>query len=398
LRTYHDLTTLEINKRFSKQVLESVPVGVVVHHADGSIHYANRRAIQLLGQEIVCHPSFGITAYPLYLAGTEQPYPNERMPVVLALQGQVASADDIEIHQSTQIVPVEAWSTPVYDEQGQVIQAIIAFQDITERKQSEIDKIRLAQEQEAKNAALCYSHEIEAKNAELIKLSREKNEFLGIVAHDLKNPLSAILGLTEMISEEIESLSKEELVEYAKDIRLGAKQMFDLVINLLDVNKIESGQFQVSLCSVDLSVLVRQVLHTYEGRAAAKHIQLHYQPPTLPCIGQLDEDLSRQILDNLISNAIKYSSCNKRVEVRLVQTEHSIRCEIQDEGPGLSNTDQQKLFGKFARLTAKPTGEEQSTGLGLFIVKKLVTAMKGQVWCESELGKGSTFIVEFSKN
>lgn len=260
LRTYHDLMTLEINKRFSKQVLESVPVGVVVHHADGSIHYANKRAIQLLGQEIVAQTSAsGITYYPLYLAGTEQPYPNERMPVVLALRGQVTSADDIEIRHAAQITPVEVWSTPVYDEQGRVIQAIIAFQDITERKQADADKIRLVQEQEAKNAVLCYSHEIEAKNVELTKLSREKSEFLSIVAHDLKNPLSAILGLAEMIVENIvDDLPKTEIAEYtqgvtlsarqafdimefAQGISLSARQMFGLVVNLLDVNRIESG-------------------------------------------------------------------------------------------------------------------------------------------------------------
>jgi signal transduction histidine kinase len=101
------------------------------------------------------------------------------------------------------------------------------------------------------------------------------------------------------------------------------------------------------------------------------------------------------VLDNLISNAIKYSTFGKKVYIRLLQTQQSVRCEIQDEGPGLSKKDHQKLFGKFARLSARPTGGEHSTGLGLFIVKKLVTAMDGQVWCESELGKGATFVIEF---
>ena len=114
-----------------------------------------------------------------------------------------------------------------------------------------------------------------------------------------------------------------------------------------------------------------------------------------PYLAMIDPNITRQVLDNLISNAIKYSPPGKPVSVRLLQTESAVRCEIQDEGPGLSDTDQQKLFGKFARLTAQPTGGEHSTGLGLFIVKKLVTAMNGKVWCESELGKGATFVVEF---
>jgi signal transduction histidine kinase len=105
-----------------------------------------------------------------------------------------------------------------------------------------------------------------------------------------------------------------------------------------------------------------------------------------------------QVLDNLISNAIKYSPPMTHIDIRLVQMAETVRCEIQDEGPGLSEKDQQKLFGKFARLTTQPTGGEHSTGLGLFIVKKLVTAMNGKVWCESELGKGATFVVEFPKS
>jgi two-component system sensor histidine kinase/response regulator len=97
----------------------------------------------------------------------------------------------------------------------------------------------------------------------------------------------------------------------------------------------------------------------------------------------------------LISNAIKYTLQGKNVYIRLQKDSSHVRCEIQDEGPGLSEKDLSKLFGKFARLTPRPTANEHSTGLGLFIVKKLVSAMNGSVRCKSELGKGSTFIIEF---
>jgi signal transduction histidine kinase len=399
LRAYYDLITIEINKRFSKRILETVPVGVVVHNIDGSMHYANKRAIELLGKEIIpdASPEEWITVYQLYYAGTQQQYPSERYPVMLALQGQTASVDDLEIHQSTRVIPIETWFTPVYDEHGQIIQSIVAFQDITERKQAEANRICLIQEQEAKNVALRYSHEIELKNAQLVRLNQEKNEFLGIAAHDLKNPLSAILGLAQMIVEEIEHLPKEEIVEFANNIGTSAQQMFGLIVNLLDVNRIESGKFNVSWQNTDLSAILQKILKDYQERAAAKKIQLIYQLPTEPVVTQLDPNLTQQILDNLVSNAIKYSPFEKRIQVRLAQTEQTVRCEIQDEGAGLSKDDQQKLFGKFARLTTQPTGKENSTGLGLFIVKKLVTAMNGQVWCESELGKGTTFVVEFAK-
>ncbi|MBD1209646.1 MAG: sensor histidine kinase [Ignavibacteria bacterium] len=113
-----------------------------------------------------------------------------------------------------------------------------------------------------------------------------------------------------------------------------------------------------------------------------------------------DEFALHQVFDNLISNAIKFSPKWSKVVVRMVRHlsesgEAKVRIEIQDEGPGLTEQDKLKLFSKFARLSAKPTGQESSTGLGLSIVKRLVEAMGGQVWCESEHGKGATFIVEF---
>ncbi len=116
------------------------------------------------------------------------------------------------------------------------------------------------------------------------------------------------------------------------------------------------------------------------------------------CVGCVDEIMFRQVFDNLISNALKYSPLHSEVTIRLKQLENTILCEIQDQGLGLSVADQAKLFNKFARLTPRPTANEHSTGLGLFIVKKLVEAMNGQVSCCSELGKGSTFIVEFPRH
>ena len=104
-----------------------------------------------------------------------------------------------------------------------------------------------------------------------------------------------------------------------------------------------------------------------------------------------------QVLDNLVSNAVKYSPPNKNIWVDIQETTENVRIAIRDEGPGLSDDDKSKLFGKFARLSAQPTGGEHSTGLGLSIVKKMIEAMNGKVWCESELGHGATFFVEISR-
>jgi signal transduction histidine kinase len=151
----------------------------------------------------------------------------------------------------------------------------------------------------------------------------------------------------------------------------------------------------VSLQIIDVLPIVQTLVNHYAERALAKNITVQFEHQPEPYQAIVDENTTHQVLDNLISNAVKYSPPNKNITIRLRQEGQHIRCEIQDQGPGLSTADQKKLFGKFNRLTPRPTGGEHSTGLGLFIVKKLIEAMNGKVWCESELGKGATFIAQF---
>jgi signal transduction histidine kinase len=152
---------------------------------------------------------------------------------------------------------------------------------------------------------------------------------------------------------------------------------------------------QLNLAPTDLGPALTSVVETQRPHATAKQQTIHLQSEAAPVTVAVDPNILVQVLENLISNAVKYSPPGKNIFVRLKQQPSLAWIEVQDEGPGLSAADQKKLFGKFARLSAKPTGGEHSTGLGLSIVKKMVEAMNGKVWCESELGRGATFIVGF---
>jgi signal transduction histidine kinase len=241
---------------------------------------------------------------------------------------------------------------------------------------------------------------------ELRRLNDEKNEFMGIAAHDLRNPLSAIQGYSEMIVEDARQLKRgdlpatpawaAELEQNGEKIRETAQRMAGMVQNLLDANCIERGEMKLNLAPTDLTTLTSSVVEAQRARAEAKQQMLRLEAATIPLQALVDPGITVQVLENLISNAIKYSPPGKSIFVRLRQADAVVRLEVQDEGPGLSAEDQKKLFGKFARLSAKPTAGEHSTGLGLSIVKKMVEAMNGRVWCESELAHGATFIVEFS--
>ncbi len=243
------------------------------------------------------------------------------------------------------------------------------------------------------------TEELKIKNQKLIALNKEKNEFIGIVVHDLKNPLSAIEGLANLIfmSLESEDINLDEVLEYAKLIETSSHQMFELITNLLDVNAIESGAFNMRTQAASFLPILEKITNQYQLSAKEKNISLELQRIDYELIALVDTNMLQQIIDNLISNAVKYSPSHKKVVVRVIDADDYIRCEIEDEGPGLSEEEQQKLFHKFARLSPQPTANENSTGLGLFIAKKLIEMMNGKIWCRSVQGKGSTFIFEVPK-
>jgi signal transduction histidine kinase len=234
--------------------------------------------------------------------------------------------------------------------------------------------------------------ELMQKNARLELLDHERTELMGIVAHDLKNPISAVRGLVEALHEEhLAAPMRTTILAQLMDVN---DQMLELVKNLLDINHLESGMMNLGTESFDIIPFVECILDRYTMAATAKNITVHPPERSVSFFVYASEQATMQILDNIISNAVKYSPHGKNVFVRVKSSNNTVRVEVQDEGEGISPEDMKKLFGKFARLTARPTGGEHSTGLGLSIVKKMVEAMQGRVWCESKLGKGATFIVE----
>lgn len=234
--------------------------------------------------------------------------------------------------------------------------------------------------------------EVHRLNASLSSAIAEKNEILGIVSHDLKNPLNSILLIAKMMT--AGSLSEADIREFSADILTSAERMFKLITTLLDMNAIDQGHVALHLQPVDANASIMAVVGQYLTIAAQKHISFRStftaHTPVLA-----DENIIVNVAENLISNAVKYSPHHKNIYVNVFNTTDSkVRFSVRDEGPGLSAEDMKKLFGKFTRLSAQPTGGEHSTGLGLSIVKKLVEAMNGKVWCESKPGHGAEFIVE----
>ncbi len=241
---------------------------------------------------------------------------------------------------------------------------------------------------------LKFSRDVIVKqNNELKRLNLEKNEFLGIAAHDLKNPLGAIKGLVEVIlsDPEMEESEKNEFLRYVES---STHYMIQLVSDLLDINKIEEGRVEFYTGEVNLERILKDSVEKFKFQAEKKNISLEFSPGLGEEKVKTDPNKIQQVIDNLISNAIKFSPFDKKIFVESRISGDKAVVSVIDQGPGISEEDQEKLFGKFARLSAKPTGDENSTGLGLSIVKKIVEGLEGRIWCESKLGEGAAFKFE----
>lgn len=232
---------------------------------------------------------------------------------------------------------------------------------------------------------------LERQKRSLMELNELKNHFLGMAAHDLRNPLNVIRGLSEVLL--IMDVSAEEKVEFLQTINQGSEHMLTLINDLLDISVIESGRLDLNIAPGDLGDLIGERVSFFQHKAKEKNIRIETRFEEIADV-RFDRARLAQVVDNLITNAIKFSPPDTTIQVRTAREGGGAFFLVKDQGPGLSEADQAKLFGAFQRLTAQPTGGEESTGLGLSIVKKIVDAHGGRVKVESALGGGSEFKVE----
>ncbi|MFC1551600.1 ATP-binding protein [Candidatus Latescibacterota bacterium] len=231
------------------------------------------------------------------------------------------------------------------------------------------------------------------QNMDLLELNELKNKFLGMAAHDLRNPLTSIGGFSEIILNDELGPVPDEQREFLQIINKTSEEMLTLVNDLLDVSVIESGKLDLHCINDSINSLIEERIKINQVIADKQHISLHSDLGEIPSF-MFDQKKISQVLDNLISNAIKFSPHDLNIYLITKIVNNRVKVSVRDEGPGISKEDQPKLFGTFQRLTAQPTDGEKSTGLGLSIVKKIVEAHGGTVSVESVLGEGATFMFE----
>jgi signal transduction histidine kinase len=236
------------------------------------------------------------------------------------------------------------------------------------------------------------NRELAKANEVLAELNQEKDNLIGVVAHDLRSPLNKVKGFTELIP--LSGPVNEEQDFYLKMIDEVVDSGNRLIAELLEVSHLDSFNTQFHIAPLELYSFTEELIHNYELPAQKKKIHISLMHNIEEMVIHTDRDALRRILENLLSNALKFSSKNNQVQVKLHYHEKVTQISIKDEGPGIYENDRKKLFKKFQKLSAKPTGGESSTGLGLYIVKVLTERMGGTVSVISEPGHGAEFIVK----
>ncbi len=229
----------------------------------------------------------------------------------------------------------------------------------------------------------------------MIDIISEANEFkkdvLRIVAHDLRNPLAAVIGFANLITEK--QLDYEKTHLFASQIYFAANNMNDLINDFLVAAINDSTDFDIHFSIFNLSVYIEKIISGFNNSLQAKKQELIYQPSDINVMINADRNKIAEVIENLISNAIKYSGYEKKIIVDVSCENEMALIKVQDEGPGFTEQDLQKIFKKFQKLSAKPTGNESSTGLGLYIAKRIMDKHNGKIWLESKLGEGTTFYI-----
>jgi len=320
----------------------------------------------------------------------------ERLEFQLKIEKKEKENELLKANESKILATIQQqrWQNIVLIVIASSVSLLVLFQWLNSRKRRMVSIWLTAKNkeiQQQREEILIQNENLNRHNHQLSDLNNEKDTLMSIVAHDLKSPLNRIKGLLNVI--EIEGGFKGPQSSYLGMIKDSTQAGLDLITDLLDVHEIEQNVLP-TYSSISLCSFITQKVSSLKVAAEAKSIELN-----LNCESDFkvstDEDYLNRILDNLISNAIKFSPKASSIKINTGSNQTHFWISVRDNGPGFSVKDKEQLFKKFKKLSARPTGGESSNGLGLAIVKTLVERLNGEITLNSEQGKGSEFIAQF---
>jgi signal transduction histidine kinase len=253
-----------------------------------------------------------------------------------------------------------------------------------------LDRLRSA-ERSARTEAETAHELLAEQNERLVEADRLKDEFVALISHDLRTPLTSILGYLELTLEDEELTSSQR--GYLEVVERNAQRLIRLVSDLLFVARLEAGQLELHESELDLAAVAQQSVHEAEPLAAVGGVTLRCETEPVPGVAA-DRGRMFQLLDNLVSNAIKFTPSGGEVSVRVQAADGAVRLEVADTGIGIPAEEQHRLFERFYRASTAADQQVQGTGLGLYIARAIVEAHGGEITFESEAGQGTAFRIE----
>lgn len=363
-------------------ILESTGEGLYGIDLDGNCTFINLAAADMIGyrpDEVT-----GRNMHELIHHTKEDgsPYPVEECPIFRSFKiGRGVHVDHEVMWRRDGIpFPVRYSSYPIID-RGVVSGAVVSMSDVTQRR-------RLEQSLRDANARLSEAYAKEREVVEQLRgLDQLKNEFVAMVAHDLKSPMTVIGGLADMMTLRWDRLDDDRKLEFLSIISDSIHKLAGLVDDVLQIARIESNEFSYDVAPFDLIALARRTASEMSQGRVIEVVAGDDLPPA-----NADEQRVWQVVTNLVSNALKFSPGDTVVEVEVAHDDDDVlRLSVRDQGQGIRPEEMSKLFQKFSRLSQTGATEAKGTGLGLYICKRMIEDQGGRIWAESVLGEGSRF-------
>jgi len=381
---------LEKLRRQNELILNSVGEGIYGIDNQGNATFVNPAAAAMIGwtAEELIGKSMHTVLHHSRADGV--PYLREECPIYAAFQDGIVHRINHEVfwRKDGTSFPVEYVSTPMWDEQGCLLGAVVVFRDITKRKWAEAVLQRTAEDLELKVQER--TAELQQVNEQLKELNELKTRLVSMVCHEFRNPLNNILLSASYLDRYDSQLLLNQKIEYLGDIRSNVERMTQMIDDILVIGKTEAKKIDVQLSPLDLVKFCTDL--TEEVQSTASNTQIKFISRRKHFVIQTDEMLLRSILTNILSNSIRYSPLGSTVKFSILYAqERNVIFQIKDQGIGIPAEDLPHLFEPFHR--GRNVSNIPGTGLGLSIVKRFTDLLQGTLEIDSKIGRGTIFTI-----
>jgi PAS domain S-box-containing protein len=348
------------------RAVEQSHASIIITDPDGIVEYVNSKYIDSLEK-----PQFDIIGKKFHLFNENELLPERRQELKNRIQkGKIWIGEFVNLGKNGKMKWMSISVSPIFNDTGAIHNLVITKEDITERKEAE--------------------EAIKKYNSELKEINDSKDKFFSIVSHDLRSPFNGLLGLANLMATEFDSLPYEELKSIAENLNSSANHLFKYIENLLEWSRLQTGKMACQPEKLDLHDSVINILNILSLNMTRKNIAVEYHLED-DSIVFADPNMVNSILDNLVSNAIKFTNEDGKIKISTSKQGFFMTTIVEDNGIGMKEEDLKRLFTLHEHHSSEGTGGERGTGLGLLICKEMVEANGGKILVESKLGRGTTF-------